>query len=316
MLKRKYLLFLLIFMLAALPACGAQKTGFETAQDAVFLTFTDVLENAVILKERPRKVVSLSRSYAETWLLAGGELAGVTDDVITERKMELPDSVRIVGTIKKPDMEEILALKPDFVLLSPDIEGHVKAAQTLEKAGVTHAFFKVEQFEDYLQMLDICTDITGRKDLYEENGLKVREQIHAVISKADAAKKPSVLFMRAFSGGAKAKADDNMTCRMLEDLGTINIAAKHPSLLEDLSMEKIIEEDPDYIFVVTMGDSEKAIEALRDGIEKTPAWSGLSAVKNGRYIVLPKELFHYKPNARWGESYEYLAGILYPQNFE
>ncbi len=57
-------------------------------------------------------------------------------------------------------------------------------------------------------------------------------------------------------------------------------------------MEEIIEEDPDYIFVTTMGNTEKAIEAMKSGIEKNPAWSNLSAVKNGRYIVLPKELFH------------------------
>ena len=81
-------------------------------------------------------------------------------------------------------------------------------------------------------------------------------------------------------------------------------------------MEEIIQEDPDFIFVVTMGDSGKALKALKDGIEKNPAWSGLSAVKNNRYIVLPKELFHHKPNARWGESYEYIAKILYPDKFK
>ena len=80
-------------------------------------------------------------------------------------------------------------------------------------------------------------------------------------------------------------------------------------------MEVIIKEDPDYIFVVTMGDSDKALKNLRESIEKNPAWSELSAVKNQRYIVLPKELFHYKPNARWGESYEYMAKILYPDEF-
>ena len=42
---------------------------------------------------------------------------------------------------------------------------------------------------------------------------------------------------------------------------------------------------------------------------------GLTAVKQDRLILLPKELFHYKPNARWGESYAYLAKILYPQCF-
>jgi len=38
-------------------------------------------------------------------------------------------------------------------------------------------------------------------------------------------------------------------------------------------------------------------------------------VKEGRYIVLPKDLFHYKPNNRWGESYQYLGEILYPTLF-
>ena len=65
-----------------------------------------------------------------------------------------------------------------------------------------------------------------------------------------------------------------------------------------------------------MGNSEKAIQALKDGIEQNPAWSGLTAVKNDRYIVLPKELFHYKPNARWGESYEFIAKILFPDQFQ
>jgi iron complex transport system substrate-binding protein len=81
-------------------------------------------------------------------------------------------------------------------------------------------------------------------------------------------------------------------------------------------MEVIIQEDPDFIFVITMGDSEKALQNLKEGIETNPAWKDLSAVKNNRYIVLPKELFHYKPNARWGESYEYVAKILYPDKFE
>ena len=38
----------------------------------------------------------------------------------------------------------------------------------LTEAGVTVAYFDVSDFDAYLQMLDICTDITGRKDLYEK----------------------------------------------------------------------------------------------------------------------------------------------------
>ena len=40
----------------------------------------------------------------------------------------------------------------------------------------------------------------------------------------------------------------------------------------------------------------------------------LSAVKGGRCHYLPKELFQYKPNARWAEAYEYLIDLLYEKS--
>jgi iron complex transport system substrate-binding protein len=312
--KKLFSILLIIgLFIQLLAGCKAQPTAANTKY---YYSFTDALKNTVILKDKPKKVISLVGSFAETWVLAGGEVVGVTNDVISERKMDLSKETKIVGTIKDPNVEEIIALSPDFVLLSTDIESHVKIAETLKKSNIAYAFFKVEHFEDYLSMLKVCTDLTGNKELYEKNGLAVKKQIDDVLAKIHKKSNPDVLFIRAFSSGAKAKNDDNMACRVLNDLGAVNIASKHKSLLEDLSIEEIIEEDPEYIFVVTMGDSKEALKALKDGIEKNPAWSTLSAVKNNRYIVLPKELFHYKPNAKWGESYEYVAKILYPDKFK
>lgn len=309
-----YIVLIICLFSQILIGCKAQTK--EDATNTFYYSFIDSLNNTVNLKDKPQRVVSLVGSYAETWILAGGNLIGVTDDVISERKMDLPSGTNIVGTIKEPNVEEIIALSPDFVLLSPDIESHVKISDTLKISNIPFAFFKVEHFEDYLNMLKVCTDITGNKELYEKNGLTVKEQIEDTLAKIDQKNNPEILFMRAFSSGVKAKNDDNMACRILSDLGSVNIASKHKSLLEDLSMEEIIEEDPDYIFVITMGDSEEALKTLKYGIQKNPAWSDLSAVKHDRYIVLPKELFHYKPNARWGESYEYMAKILYPDEFK
>ena len=40
--------------------------------------------------------------------------------------------------------------------------------------------------------------------------------------------------------------------------------------------------------------------------------SGLTAVKKGRCIVLPRELFHFKPlGSGWLACYQILTGILY-----
>ncbi|MBK5242038.1 MAG: ABC transporter substrate-binding protein [Clostridium sp.] len=280
------------------------------------ISFTDARGNKVNLSSSPKRVVSLYGSFAETWLLAGGELVGVTDDVVKERKMQLKNNVKVVGNVMEPNIEEVIALEPDLVILSSDIDTDIKVSEILKKAGIKYAFFKEDVFGDYLNILKNCTEITGRRDLYQKNGLAVKSKIDKVISKVNPAnKKPSVLFIRAFSTGAKAKGDDNITGAMLKDLGADNIASRHSSLLEDLSMEEIIKEDPEYIFITTMGDSEKALEQLKTTVKSNPAWNKLKAVKNNRYIILPKEMFHYKPNALWGDAYEYLAKILYPETF-
>jgi iron complex transport system substrate-binding protein len=99
---------------------------------------------------------------------------------------------------------------------------------------------------------------------------------------------------------------------MLKELGAEHLAERYPSLLDELSMEIILKDDPEYIFIVTMGDSEEALNAFDQQMAESPAWSELTAVKEGHCYVLPKELFHFKPNARWAESYAWLSEILYP----
>ena len=97
---------------------------------------------------------------------------------------------------------------------------------------------------------------------------------------------------------------------MLKDLGTFNIAEKAPVLLDGLSTEEIVLSDPDFILFTTMGD-EGAGQAYMESLISDPVWQTLTAVKEGNVHQLPKELFQYKPNARWGEAYAYLIELLY-----
>nr|WP_319487731.1 ABC transporter substrate-binding protein [uncultured Caproiciproducens sp.] len=273
--------------------------------------FTDAIGNKVEATSAKR-VIALMGSFAETWLNAGGTLVGVTSDAYTGHQMNLSKDVVNLGLYTNPSMEKIISLKPDFIILSADTTEHVKLCKTLRQAGLNAACFKVNTFGDYLKMLQICTQITGRNDLYEKNGTVIEKQIDTVIAGANGKKSPSVLFVRAYSSGYKALNSSSMTGVMLKDLGATNIADNDRNLLDNLSMDAIIERDPDYILVVTMGSNEKKALALIDQqLKSNPAWAGLKAVKNNKYYVIPRDLFHYKPNARWGESYEYLSKLLY-----
>lgn len=283
------------------------------SENAVDVTFTDAIGNTVTVSN-PKTTIMCMGSFAETWILAGGELAAVTQDAFDEKREGISSDVFNLGSLHNPSAESIISLNPDFVVMSANISDHVDMYDTLKSAGINVAYFDVETFDDYLNMLNIFTDITGRKDLYKENGTDIKDKIDSIISSCEDKQSPTVLFIRAFSTGAKAKDSSSMTGHMLEDLGAANIADLQPSLLEDLSMEEVIKQDPDFIFVTTMGSSdEAAIEYMKTEVESNPAWSELSAVKNGRYIILDKNLFHYKPNARWSESYEILADYLYPE---
>lgn len=301
----------LVLLLSGCNANPPENANPIAEESTTALTFTDALDNLVTVN-RPQRVVAVLGSFAEAWTQAGGQLVGVTDDAVNERHMELGEDIVLLGGTKNPSLEEIFSLSPDFVILSKDIGGHIELYEALRQADIPAAVFHVDRLEEYLHLMDIFTQITGQRALYENIALPAKLQAEETIAACKGKQPPTVLFIRAFSSGFKAKNSDSMTGAMLKDLGAVNIADSDDSLLEELSMEAIIENDPDFIFVTTMGsDEEKSMALLTEQLILNPAWNGLTAVKNGQYYQLPRELFHYKPNSRWGESYEYLAQLLY-----
>lgn len=300
----------LLIIFAVLAVCVfAGCTPSTLPEDGI--TFTDALGRSVTVEQNPQRVVSLQGSFAETWLVAGGQLKGVTTDVFEDYNLDVGDAAT-VGTVKEPNTEILLSLNPDFVIMSQDIAAHREVAKLLDSVGVSYAYFKQETFDDYLSMLKIFTDITGNKQNYTLYGTDLKSKIDDVVKAANnVSDKPKVLFVRARSQGVSAKASDHMVCTILDEFGCVNIAAQTPSLLENLSIEQIIKSDPDIILVSCMGDENAAKSYLQNAWETNPSWSGLTAVKNDRYVFLQKDLFHFKPNARWATAYETLYQILF-----
>lgn len=280
------------------------------------LTVTDDLGREVTLETKPEAAAVLLGSFAETWILAGGTICATVRDSWDDYELELDESVKNLGSHGSVSMELLFEASPDIVIASANTKAQVELMGTFEKAGIPVLYFSVNSFEDYLRMMEAATKITGREDLYRTNALEVKERVDAVIS--DAAKAveekgaPKVLFIRASAKTVQAKGSkDTVTGAILKDLGAVNIA-DGSDLTDNLSIEKIIVEDPDYIFIVIQGDDQEgAKKALEDELTGNPAWAGLTAVTEGRVYFLPRELYHFKPNARWDESYRGLKDILY-----
>lgn len=259
---------------------------------------------------------ALLGSFADVWDLAGGHLCAAPDDAWQDFEIEMDKDAINLGHTKELSLENLFASKPDFVIASANTRVDMEWKDTLESSNIPTAYFDVNNFEDYLRMLKICTDLTGREDLYEKNGLDVKKQIEEATKQAQARVKAEgklkVLFLRASAGSVRAKnSDGNVLGEMLSQLECDNIADIDERLLENLSIEYIMEQDPDAIFVVPLGDDLAAVDAyFNQFVKDNPAWSTLSAVKNNQVYHLDKRLYNLKPNEKWGEATLDLEEIL------
>ena len=311
--KRKLMLVFAVLAVAAwcLGGCGRGQEQ-EAAGGEESYTFTDDLGREVTVQSHERVAVLLG-SYGDMWYLAGGEICAAPEDAFDDFDLPLEEGTVNLGETKRLSLELLLSTEPDLVLASTNTQQHLDWQQSLEGAGITTAYFDVACFEDYLRVLKICTDITGRPERYVQYGTDIQKQIQEVLARCEGKESLSVLVMRASATSIRAKnSSGNVLGEMLAGFGCVNIADSEESLLENLSVESIALCNPDRIFIVQSGDdtegTKKNIEAM---FRENPLWNELEAVKEGQLYFLDKHLYNLKPNARWGEAYEILEGMLY-----
>lgn len=325
MLKRRSSVFksfcLLFAAVLLLSSCGsiagdgASETDAHSTDKAEFITFTDALGRSVSVRKGVTRAAALIGSFADVWQLAGGTVCATADDAWDDFGLELKDAVNL-GKTKSPSLEKLFSSDPELVIASASTAADVDMLDPLVSAGLTVAYFDVSSLEDYLSMLKICTSITDRADLYEKNGTIIADKVADVrdgfTAEAIPVEKRTVLFLRASAGFIRAKGSkSSILGEMLADLGCINVADNDKNLLENLSIESIIKQDPYRIFIVGVGDDEEAIKNnVSLMMDESPGWRELSAVKDGRLYYMDKRLFNLKPNALWGEAYEILCNIL------
>ena len=124
-----------------------------------------------------------------------------------------------LGAVKEPGLEALIASEPDLILASCNTAANLELLDTFEAAGLCVAYFDVQTLDDYLNMLGICTTLTGCEENYELNGSAVRAQADAAIAR-QTGEAPTVLCIRATGVSCKVKGSrDFVLGEMLADLG-------------------------------------------------------------------------------------------------
>ncbi len=323
--KKITALLLIAVMAVSLAACGGQTaeqttttqapttaaatTQAEATTEAPQPQMIEVVDEAgetLKFEKPPERTICLLGSYADLWVEAGGDLVGVVDTKILNEKIK--DKPK-VGKISTPNIEAILALEPDFIIIRADYEKQMAIMPIMAENNIPVYQCNYHNLETTAKTYKDFTKILGKEELYDE---KMQPVIDEVKKLQESKKDFSYLLLFSTSKNVSTK-DDNVSAEIIDGLGGKNITKDYKIADEEtkqFSFEKILEADPDYIFVQTMGSVEKAKERLEKDIYSNPAWSSLSAVKNGKFYYLPKDLFLYKPNLKYPEAYQYMIDIL------
>ena len=309
--NKKSIIIAVVIVVLLIFISGAVETN-KPESSGEYFTFTDSEGEIVELSHKPQKTAVLFSSLAECWIEAGGEVYVTVGESVERGLVKEETELVDKGAGKTVDTEKLISLEPDFVICSADIASHRDVASALKKAKIPVAMLRMDTFEDYLTILRTLTKITGKTENYEQFGENAKSEIEQIISGEKRENNPKILFVRSgssYSSAKAKKADDNFAAKILEDFGCINIADKAEVLLDNLSAEVILKENPQYIFVSVMGDYDNSKAYMQELLAKKE-YASLDAVKNGRVYFLPKELFQYKPCGRWAKSYRYISSIL------
>ena len=257
---------------------------------------------------KTERVIALSKSNAELWILAGGSLIATSDDALGIEGLNT--DVVSLGDMDHVSLEAITALNPDLLILFSTDPAQKALGEAAEGIGINVYYTNIDGFDDYEKVMTAFTSKTGKNDLYQKNVKDVRVEIDEVIKKAATVQlSGTYLCLHVSATKQKVEKNDYFACEIFNNLGLVNIASD-TNAFDELSLEAIVAVDPDYIFVIPRGSEEKALEAFSQNFSSQSVWEKLSAVKGEKYFLLSKDLFGLKPNAQWASAYEQAYELL------
>jgi iron complex transport system substrate-binding protein len=258
-------LALVLVSLALLSVAPAQATPSATLVDD---------RGAVVQRlPVPQRIVSLLPSLTESVCALGqcGKLVGV------DRYSNFPASVRAlspVGGGLDPNIEAIVALKPDLVLVATSAPG----SERLRALGLRVVALEPKDYASVVRVLSTLGQLLG-VNTAQAVVQTMEADMRAAVAQTPAGARGKRVYFEV-SPGPYAASSSSFLGQTLERLGLQNIVAGSLGPFPKVNPELVVRAQPDVILV---GDSNA------DDMPSRPGWASLSALQARRVCVFNKE---------------------------
>ena len=276
--------------------CGLLALLWLGASAAQALQVTDDRGVTLSFAQAPQRIVSLLPSLAETVCELGhcGRLVGV------DRYSNYPASLQKlpqVGGGLDPNIEAIVALKPDVVLMAKSSRG----GERLEALGLKVVALEPKTHADVQRVMLKLGQLLEVPDAQ-----RVWRAIDAGVSAAAQSLPARVRGTRVYfevNQGPYAASEASFIGETLTRLGVTNIVPAKLGPFPKLNPEYIVRANPQLIMVG---------EGSADGLSPRPGWSNIRAVREHRVCVFPAEQANVlvRPGPRMAEAARLMAQCL------
>jgi len=260
---------------------------------------SDDFGDAIASGAPPARIVSLNPATTDLLfaLGAGHRMVGRTHWDL------YPDSAKAVadlGTGLRPNVEAVLAVRPDLVVLYASQDNR-NAARQLRAAGVNTISLKIDHIADFHRASRLLGRIVGDS----ARGATVSDSVARTIDRVKAATRHLPrrrVFWHIWDAPLITIAAGSYMTELITIAGGENIYGEMPDPSPTVSIEDVLKRDPEYIVTGPEGAMKIRVD---------PRWATAPAVRAGRVLVADTTLVG-RPSVRLGEAAASLANLLHP----
>ncbi len=292
--------------LAFALASHAHRMGSEEHDP---LTAVDDAGRSVAFDDQPGRVVSLAPSNTELLFAigAGSKVVGV--DACSDYPAEARDVAK-VGDYALPNMEAIIALKPDLVLADRQ---HADLVKQMEELGLKVLILDPHTIEGVYADITLVGRITGM----EKQAATVVDDMRARLDKVEETLKaidPTrrvTVYYEVYSDPLMSVGPGTFAHEVITLAGGRNIFGDAKTGYPEISPEAVITSNPSVIVYPDFHGPEALTPAK---LKARPGWDRIEAVVTGRVFGLDADIIS-RPGPRLADAVEAMAAILYPEEF-
>lgn len=268
---------------------------------------TDQLGREVSVADDPGRVVSLAPSMTEIVfaLGEGDRVKGVTQHCDFPKEAQ---SLPKVGSYVHPDLERIVALKPDLCIATMD--GNPRdLVERLEALKIPVYVVNPRDLDTVMDTLLEIGELLNASQKARDLANDMRSRIERVKSRATrAAHRPRVFFQIGIVPIVSV-GTNTFIHELVTTAGGHNLA-EGPTAYPRFSKEQVLALEPEVIIITSMTRGE-AFEEVRDEWNR---WESLPAVQNKQIFIVESNLLD-RPGTRLVEGLEILARLIHPELF-